>query len=136
MKTMKTSTLWLVPTLLALLIVATGASENGANVQTPSASGAAVQASREKVTLCHRKPNGDLRTIRVPASRVDAHLAHGDSLGECGTPPTGCCDPALEPGTNGVPPCFEGHSCCSDGAWRCNGFGGEPSCSLGEVCPD
>ncbi len=32
----------------------------------------------EKVTLCHRG-----KTIRVDKSAVAAHLAHGDSLGEC-----------------------------------------------------
>ena len=45
-----------------------------------------------------------------------------------------CCDPALEPGTHGVPLCIEGPRCRSDGRWRCNDFGGVPACSKGKVC--
>ncbi|UCF68381.1 MAG: hypothetical protein JSV80_03525 [Acidobacteriota bacterium] len=53
-----------------------------------------------------------------------------------GKPPKGdaCCDPDLEPGVNGNPLCFEGHTCCSDGVWRCNNPDGSPSCSAGKVC--
>jgi hypothetical protein len=51
-----------------------------------------------------------------------------------GKPPK-CCDPALEPGTGGNPLCFEGHTCCSDGKWRCNNADGSPSCTPGTVCP-
>lgn len=49
-------------------------------------------------------------------------------------PPSACCNPALEPGTNGNPFCFEGHSCCADGIWRCNNPDATPSCPPGEVC--
>jgi hypothetical protein len=53
-----------------------------------------------------------------------------------GKPPReACCDPALEPGANGNPLCFEGHTCCFDGVWRCNNPDGSPSCKAGEVCP-
>jgi hypothetical protein len=46
-----------------------------------------------------------------------------------------CCDPANEPGTGGNPVCFEGASCCSNGAWMCNGGAGNSTCiELGEVC--
>jgi hypothetical protein len=48
--------------------------------------------------------------------------------------PPACCDPALEPGTNGNPLCFEGHTCCSDGRWSCNQPDGSPSCDPGQVC--
>ena len=52
-----------------------------------------------------------------------------------GKPPAdACCDPDLEPGTNGNPFCFEGHSCCSDGVWRCNNPDATPSCDPGHVC--
>ncbi len=51
---------------------------------------------------------------------------------ECGPPP--CCDPALEPGGAQVAPCFEGHSCCDDGVWRCHNNNGIPTCATGEVC--
>jgi len=42
-------------------------------------------AKTEKVTICHRPPgnvaNG--RTLQVGLTAVAAHLAHGDSVGEC-----------------------------------------------------
>ena len=41
-----------------------------------------------------------------------------------------CCDPALEPGTNGNPFCFEGHSCCANGNWQCNNPDATPSCAV------
>lgn len=47
-----------------------------------------------------------------------------------------CCNPDLEPGGGIVPICFEGHTCCSDGNWRCNNPDGSPSCSAGEVCAE
>ena len=47
---------------------------------------------------------------------------------------TKCCDPSLEPGVGGNPLCFEGHTCCSDGAWRCNNADATPSCESGAVC--
>jgi len=50
----------------------------------------------------------------------------------CGSPP--CCDPGLEPGMGMTPPCFEGHTCCLDGQWRCNRGDGTPSCTAGTVC--
>ena len=56
--------------------------------------------------------------------------------GQGGGPPAQCCDPADEPGVNGNPFCFEGHTCCVEG-WRCNNADTSPSCrrGLGEVCP-
>jgi len=45
-----------------------------------------------------------------------------------------CCNPDDEPGTNGNPFCFEGHTCCSDGRWSCNNADASPSCDAGEVC--
>jgi len=49
-----------------------------------------------------------------------------------------CCDPSQEPGTNGNPFCFEGHTCCGDGTWACNDASGNSSCpadvGTGEVC--
>ena len=41
-----------------------------------------------------------------------------------------CCKPELEPGVGGNPLCFEGHTCCSDGEWRCNNVSGNPTCAL------
>jgi hypothetical protein len=50
-------------------------------------------------------------------------------------PPKACCNPALEPGVGGNPFYFEGHTCCSDGKWRCNNPDATPSCAPGQVCP-
>jgi len=47
---------------------------------------------------------------------------------------TKCCDPGQEPGVGGNPLCFEGHTCCSDGVWRCNNADATPSCDPGTVC--
>ena len=46
-----------------------------------------------------------------------------------------CCDPALEPGTGGLPSCIEGATCCANGDWSCNQANGQPSCdAVGAVC--
>jgi hypothetical protein len=36
----------------------------------------------------------------------------------------------------GNPVCFEGHTCCGDGTWRCNSATGGDTCGgpVGEVC--
>lgn len=41
---------------------------------------------QEKVTICHIPPGNpdNAHTITVGAPAVPAHLAHGDTLGECG----------------------------------------------------
>ena len=46
---------------------------------------AAPAAQDRTVTVCHVPPGnpGNSHTIEVSASALDAHLAHGDSLGEC-----------------------------------------------------
>lgn len=77
----------------------------------------------------------------------DLWCEHGYALDEngcetcrCNPPPSdACCDPAARPGsaTSLIPACFEGHSCCPDGRWRCNDADGTPSCEddqLGKVC--
>lgn len=45
-----------------------------------------VGAGAEKVTICHIPPGNpaNAHTIVVGAPAVQAHLAHGDSVGECG----------------------------------------------------
>lgn len=45
-----------------------------------------------------------------------------------------CCNPALEPGTGSNPFCFEGHTCCADGRWRCNNADASAPCAAGSVC--
>lgn len=78
-----------------------------------------------------------LFTPAVEPAAADA-LAPATGPGEIGATPaadsTKCCDPALEPGTNGNPFCFEGHTCCASGQWQCNNPDGTPSCSGGQVC--
>jgi len=66
---------WLsVPLVLAVaLIVATPATQ-------------AQGRGQEKVTICHIPPGNpdNAHEITVGAPAVPAHLAHGDTLGECG----------------------------------------------------
>ena len=52
---------------------------------------AAAGAGEEKVTICHIPPGNpdNAHTVTVGAPAVPAHLAHGDTLGECFTPPPG-----------------------------------------------
>jgi hypothetical protein len=49
---------------------------------------------KKKVTICHVPPGNpsNAHTIRVGASAVDAHLAHGDTLGKCPPPKDDCKD--------------------------------------------
>ncbi len=42
-----------------------------------------------KVTICHRTGNGGSHEITVDSHAVPAHLAHGDSIGECDGGPGG-----------------------------------------------
>lgn len=48
----------------------------------------AAGGGSEKVTLCHIPPDNPsaAHTITVGAPAVDAHLAHGDTLGPCPAP--------------------------------------------------
>ena len=39
--------------------------------------------SDDRTTICHRPDCPDGRTIEVAANAVEAHLAHGDTLGAC-----------------------------------------------------
>ena len=50
-----------------------------------SRNGGQTTDREEKVTLCHVSPGSpeDARSIVVSEAAVSAHLAHGDSLGEC-----------------------------------------------------
>jgi len=65
----------------------------------------------KKVTLCHVPPGnpGNAHTITVSEHAVRAHLAHGDTLGEC---PTGCVQNPTS--------CDDGNACTSD---RCGADG-------------
>ena len=53
----------------------------------------------EKVTLCHKPGTPAEITLTVGAAAADAHLAHGDYLGECTNASEGCQalnDPGLD----------------------------------------
>ena len=56
--------------------------------------GAAISAllaqGPERVTLCHKPPDNpeNAQTLIVPSTAVEAHLAHGDTLGACPVSPT------------------------------------------------
>jgi hypothetical protein len=45
-----------------------------------------------------------------------------------------CCDPNTEPGTHGLPFCFEGASCCANGTWACNEGDGSTTCPGRKLC--
>ena len=46
-----------------------------------------------------------------------------------------CCDPLDEPGMFGNPECFEGATCCANGAWQCNDNLAVSTCAAdGVVC--
>src|SRR5215204_535224 len=60
---------------------------------------ASAKPRDEKVTICHKGT-----TITVAARAVPAHLAHGDSAGECQA--TGCTSPAVQCGASCCADCF------------------------------
>jgi len=53
----------------------------------------AARGGNAKITICHIPPGDpdNPQTITVSEKAVPAHLAHGDSEGECGGPPPGTC---------------------------------------------
>jgi hypothetical protein len=83
---------------------------------------------------------GDSTT--APSRAADANATEWSSSPEttdlftpaAGGGSTKCCDPSQEPGVGGNPLCFEGHTCCSDGVWRCNNADATPSCDPGTEC--
>lgn len=96
-------------------VIASGGDERAAETAAPQAAPAAEADS--------------------DAAIVERFLAPAEPVGK-GGPNKGpkCCDPAAEPGVGGNPFCFEGHTCCSDGQWRCNNPDATPSCEAGQVC--
>jgi len=41
---------------------------------------------QDKVAVCHKPGTPAEHTLYLPEPAVQAHLAHGDTLGECGQP--------------------------------------------------
>lgn len=83
--------------VLALLLVLAPASAlaGGPKDTSPGNSG------EHKVTICHHAGPTKTITITVDEHAVPAHLAHGDTLGVCPTPPD---DGGTDTGTTPVPP--------------------------------
>lgn len=46
-----------------------------------------AQGGEDKVKICHKPGTADEKELLVPASAVNGHFGHGDTLGLCGTPP-------------------------------------------------
>ena len=97
--------------------------------QSDSLTAAAGKGS-DKVVVCHIPPGNpaNAHTISIGAPAVDAHLAHGDSLGECGTPeddggstPDGGEGP-VDGGDSGGGKCQAAEMACSDLAHCCAGL--------------
>jgi len=80
--------IWAVPVIASILIL--GVIGLSAEVYAPPA---------PKVVICHIPPGNpeNAQTIEVSEYAVDSHLAHGDSLGDCGAPPGPTCDPPEDP---------------------------------------
>jgi hypothetical protein len=92
------------------------------------AAAAVHAASQGKVDICHIPPGNpaNAHTINVSVNAVPAHLAHGDTLGACGTgvscPSPGFCVTSADqcsggtvttdPGTD----CAAAEVCCTLGA--------------------
>jgi SdrD B-like protein len=108
------------------------ASACDASDDEPSTISSAVTAAA--VTVCHIPPGdpGDATTIEVGAPAVEAHLAHGDHLGSCGSP---VCTPgstaACYDGATGT----EGIGACHAGTATCNADGSAFGSCTGEVTP-
>ena len=70
----------------------------------PSETGFTIQGGQgsNQVTICHHPPRNpnNVQSITVGESAVDAHLAHGDTLGACGTPTPSGSPPEATPTPN------------------------------------
>lgn len=71
----------------ALLLVLVALIGLPAVIPTASAEGA------NKVTICHKPETPAEQTISVASAALQAHLAHGDYLGDCGNGPDDAGDP-------------------------------------------
>ena len=99
--------------------------------------GSTAIAGAPKVAICHipaGNPANPL-SISVSPSAVRAHLAHGDTLGECGG-----CEPVSELCLGSIVSCGANCACApalDGGGGICVGLAEESfSCSMTEPCPD
>ena len=72
------------------MLVFLAACEKEQPMSTTAAEASTLEFREEKVTICHVKGNGDRIVLNVSASSVEAHLAHGDELGDCSIRPDIC----------------------------------------------
>ena len=72
--------------------------------------GATAMAAQPKVTLCHK---GETLSVAQPA--VQAHLAHGDTLGPCGPSPSPSPSASPSPSPSPSPSASPGASCSGPG---------------------
>jgi hypothetical protein len=82
---------------------------------------------QEKVTICHKPGTPAEKTLRVAAPAVDAHLAHGDTVGACAAP----CDVSACPPPTA--PCREAF-CTSEGACGERDAGDGTPCENTDLC--
>jgi cysteine-rich repeat protein len=111
----------------------------------------AASASAAEVTICHIPPGNpaDQHTVTVGETAVQAHLDHGDHLGECscdsGAPETACtdgddndCDGAVDGADDDCAVCGDGvvqdGEQCDDG--NTNPFDGCDQCIIVDITPD
>lgn len=117
-------------------------------VLSPLAESAAAKPGAAKVTICHVPPGNPAgaHTIVVGAPAVAAHLAHGDSLGEC-APACGengaacssagdCCSGFCGAGGACATPCADNGGACGSGAECCSGFCDEDGACATPCTPD
>ena len=55
----------------------------GVSVTKSSAAQQQYGGPAQKVTICHRRPDGTFVTMTIPASQLATHLRHGDKRGAC-----------------------------------------------------
>lgn len=91
----------------------------------------AAGAKVAKVTLCHVPPGNPLQAhaISVSPSAVNAHLSHGDYLGQCHV-----CAPGSTVSCYGGPAGTDGVGACTAGTQTCEDGTGYGACT-GEVTP-
>lgn len=88
----------------------------------------ALSNSVQKITVCHIPPGnpGNAHTVSVGSPSLPAHLAHGDTVGECAPP--GEDDGEASPAS--VPICIADGAACSADSNCCSGLcGGSGICT-------